>query len=215
MDLIFDLDGTISDPLVGIARSLNHALGAMGHPPLPENAVSPHVGAPLDVVFRRVVPGVAGDLLRELVRRYHERYAEIGYAENALYPGIADALARLTSEGVRMGLCTSKRKDFAEQILGLFGLRPYFAFVSGGDVGVEKEAQLRALLDEGTVGGTAVMIGDRAVDVLAARACGLSSIGVLWGYGSRAELSEARADRLVGSPSELTELTGTTVPGRR
>jgi phosphoglycolate phosphatase len=215
MDLIFDLDGTISDPLVGIARSINHALVALGYPPLPEDAVSPHIGVPLDIIFRRVVPGVSDEALDDLVLKYRKRYAEIGYAENVLYPGIADALERLAFEGVRMGLCTSKRKDLVEQILSLFSLRSYFAFVSGGDVGVEKKEQLRALLDEGTVSGTAVMIGDRAVDVLAARACGLSSIGVLWGYGSREELLKARADRLVRSPSALTELTVATVPGHR
>lgn len=207
MDLIFDLDGTISDPGVGIARSISHALVAFGHPALREDEVSPWIGAPLDVIFRQLVPGVSDVALHALVAKYRERYAEIGYAENVLYPGIAAALERLASRGVRMGLCTSKREDFAERILGLFGLRPYFAFVSGGDVGVRKEEQLRKLLDEGTVNRPAAMIGDRAADVLAARASGLVPIAVLWGYGTLQELSNAKAERLLISPSELTALT--------
>ena len=108
-----------------------------------------------------------------------------------------------------MGICTSKRVDFAERILSLFQLRPYFAFVSGGDIGVGKDEQLRTLIEQGTVSHGAVMIGDRAVDMTAARANGLRSIGVLWGHGSREELLGAVPDQLLESPMDLKRLACT------
>jgi phosphoglycolate phosphatase len=204
--LIFDLDGTLSDPVVGIGRSLNYALEAFGYPTLSAPEVSRYVGPPLDWAFRQIVPDASPDTVLALVAKYRERYSDVGYAENTLYPGIADALAEMSSDGVRMGVCTSKRREFAERILELFDLRQHFNFVNGGDVGVGKGDQLRELLDQGTVGPASTMIGDRAVDIEAARANGLGAVGVLWGHGTRAELLRAVPDRLLQSPLELAGL---------
>jgi phosphoglycolate phosphatase len=201
--LIFDLDGTISDPAVGIGRSLNYALEAFGYRSLSAREVSRYVGPPLDWAFRQIVPGASHDTVLALVAKYRQRYWDVGYAENTLYPGIADALAGLSSDGVQMGVCTSKRREFAERILELFSLRQHFDFVNGGDVGIGKGDQLRALLDQGTVGPASTMIGDRAVDIEAARANGLGAVGVLWGHGTKAELLRAVPDRLLESPIEL------------
>jgi phosphoglycolate phosphatase len=206
--LIFDLDGTLSDPAVGIGRSLNYALDAFGYRTLSAGEVSRYVGPPLDRAFREIVPDASPDTVLALVAKYRERYRDVGYAENTLYPGIADALARLSSHGVRMGVCTSKRRDFADKILERFGLRQHFTFVDGGDVGIGKGDQLRALLELGTVRPTSTMIGDRAVDIEAARANGLGAVGVLWGHGTKAELLGAGPDRLLESPVELAGLQG-------
>ncbi len=206
--LIFDLDGTLSDPAVGIGRSLNYALDACGYRTLSAREVSRYVGPPLDWAFREIVPDASPDTVLALVAKYRERYRDVGYAENTLYPGIADALARLSSDGVHMGVCTSKRRDFAEQILERFALRQHFTFVNGGDVGVGKGDQLRALLAQGTVRPTSTMIGDRALDIEAARANGLGAVGVLWGHGSKAELLRAGPDCLLESPLELAGLQG-------
>jgi phosphoglycolate phosphatase len=110
-------------------------------------------------------------------------YGNIGYAENVVYTGIPESLEHLASQGVPMGVCTSKRVDFAERILTLFQLRTYFLFVNGGDVGVRKGDQLRLLLEQGTIGASSTVIGDREVDGTAARTNGLHSVGVLWGHG--------------------------------
>jgi len=206
--LIFDLDGTLSDPVVGIGRSLNYALEAFGCRGLTAGEVSRYVGPPLDWAFRQLVPDASHDTVLALVAKYRERYSDVGYAENTLYPGIADALATLSSAGVQMGVCTSKRREFAERILELFSLRQHFVFVNGGDVGVGKGDQLRALLDQGTVGPASTMIGDRAVDIEAARTNRLGAVGVLWGHGTRAELLRAVPDRLLESPMELAGLYG-------
>jgi phosphoglycolate phosphatase len=179
-ELVFDLDGTISDPLVGIHRSINFALTSQGLQEAQQTAVAALIGPPLDDAFRSLVSGLDERQIPALVSKYRERYAQVGFAENTLYEGIAETLVRLSDSGFTLGVCTSKRSDFAEKILELFGIRRHFAFVNGGDVGVRKAQQLEALVDAGLVRTSARMIGDRAVDILAARANGLSSIGVLW-----------------------------------
>src|SRR5262245_36877959 len=113
--VLFDLDGTLSDPLEGIARSLNYALDHFGYTPLAVDQVGPFVGPPLDQTFRTLTGLTAEAPVTELVPKYRERYAEIGYAENVLYPGVREALAHLHAAGMQMAVCTSKRRDFAEQ----------------------------------------------------------------------------------------------------
>ena len=204
--LVFDLDGTISDPAIGIGRSLNHALRHYGYPPIPEGEVSRYIGPPLDQTFLSLTGSTSRERIAALVSKYRERYAEIGYAENVLYSGVSEALQFLASGGIPIGLCTSKRADFAERILNLFGIRQHFRFVSGGDIGIEKKQQLSALLAGRVISAAAVMIGDRAVDIEAAKANGLRSVGVLWGHGSPAELQAADPDALLAHPRELMDL---------
>jgi phosphoglycolate phosphatase len=204
--LIFDLDGTISDPAVGIGRSINFALQHFGYPPIRESEVSPFIGPPLDQTFAAVVGPSSPEHIAALVSKYRERYAEVGYAENVIYPGILDALRALVAADVPLGLCTSKRADFADSILRLFGIRHYFRFISGGDIGVRKSDQLASLVSEGVVPGTSTMIGDRAIDILAARANGLRPVAVLWGHGSLAELQDAAPHALLEFPHQLPGL---------
>jgi len=204
--LVFDLDGTISDPALGIGRCLNYSLNAFGFPELAVREVSPFIGLPLDLTFRQITGSPSDVLLADMVAKFRERYSEIGYAENTLYPGIPDAIHHLYKQDTPLGLCTSKRLDFAEKILELFHLREYFSYISGGDIGIKKEEQLRSLLKNKTIGRNAVMIGDRAVDIHAARANGIASVGVLWGHGSKRELQEAFPDKLLKRPEQLQDL---------
>lgn len=136
--LLFDLDGTLSDPLVGIGRSINYALSHFGCAPLELSQLAAYVGPPLDQTFRTLTAATGDDDIHALVAKYRERYAEVGYSENVLYPGIPEALTALAASGIPMGICTSKRADFAEKILEMFGLRKHFRFVSGGEIGVQK-----------------------------------------------------------------------------
>lgn len=108
--------------------------------------------------------------------------------------------------GATLGLCTSKRLDFAEAILQRFGLRPLFDFTSGGDIGVHKWQQLRDLRAAGVVDADSVMVGDRDVDITSAHRNGLHACGVLWGFGSLEELQAESPRHLVRSPAELTQL---------
>src|SRR3990167_4597312 len=121
--VLFDLDGTLSDPLVGIGRSINYALSHYGYQPLALSQLAVHIGPPLDEAFKQITGNQAQAELNALVAKYRERYADVGYAENVLYPGIREALTALCATGVPLGVCTSERVDFAEQILEMFGLR--------------------------------------------------------------------------------------------
>lgn len=204
--ILFDLDGTLSDPLVGIGRSLNYALASFGYAELELSEFGAHVGPPLDETFRQLTGVTADTDIATLVAKYRERYGQIGYAENVLYPGVAQALEQLRACDIPLAVCTSKRRDFAERILEMFGLWRHFAFVSGGDVGIPKWRQLEALVAAGDVGGAAVMVGDRAVDLQAAHRNGLHAAAVLWGYGSEAELTFERPRYAFKTPAEILEL---------
>jgi phosphoglycolate phosphatase len=210
--VLFDLDGTISNPLEGIGRSLNFSLAHFGYATRELSEFTQYVGPPLDETFRALT-GVSEDIeIMALVAKYRERYAEVGYAENCLYPGVAEVLASLSNANIPMAVCTAKRQDLAEKILARFGLLPHFRFISGGEVGIQKVQQLRALVARGVASQFSLMVGDRAVDVTAAHRNGLQAGGVLWGYGSPAELVGAEPDYLFHSPEELLQIQELTTP---
>lgn len=204
---LFDLDGTLSDPLVGISRSINYALAHFGHEQIDMAACSAHIGPPLDVTFRLLTGSTAAPHIDGLIAKYRERYGEIGYAENTLYSGIPEALKSLSEAGMPLALCTSKRKDFADRILQMFDLRGFFEFVDGGEVGVAKWQQIESLVKRHAVSQSAVMVGDRSVDLVAAHRNGLRAAGVLWGHGSREELLSEQPEYLFQSPSEIASLS--------
>jgi len=208
--LLFDLDGTLSDPLVGIGRSINYALSHFSYAPLALTELATCVGPPLDQTFRTLT-GAKTDDIHAMVAKYRERYADVGYSENVLYPGIPDALATLDKAGFAMGVCTSKRVDFAEQILNMFGLRSHFRFVNGGEIGTHKWQQIEGLVARGMISTSSIMIGDRDVDLIAAHRNGLQAAGVLWGYGSREELEKEQPRDLLTHTSELVSLGGNTL----
>jgi len=204
--VLFDLDGTLSDPLPGIARSINYALAHFGYRERDPSEIAAYVGPPLDQTLRSLTGVRSADRVAALVDKYRERYGEVGYSENVLYPGIADVLQALADAGVPLALCTSKRADFAEKILRRFGIRPHFVFVSGGDIGIEKAQQIAALCEQRVAGPRTLMIGDRAGDLAAAHVNGLQAGGALWGYGSRAELEAENPRYVFASPAELRTL---------
>jgi len=206
-DFVFDLDGTISNPLTGIHRCMNYALSSEGLTEVDRATVARIIGPPLDAGFRELVPELDDRTTSRLVVRYRERYIATGYAENELYDGVPDILATMSERGLRMGICTSKRTDYAEKIVQMFGMRDLFEFVDGGDIGVPKSRQLEGLKKSGIVDEQSTMIGDRAVDIAAARTNGLTSIGVLWGFGPESELRKAGADAIVSTPNELATAT--------
>jgi phosphoglycolate phosphatase len=206
--LIFDLDGTLTDPRLGIVRSTNHALRVHGLPLISDELIVAEIGPPLDEMFRKIVPPGSAGIVDSLVSTYRERYANVGFSENAVYPEIPQAVAELAGSGWHLGVCTSKRRDFAEKILSLFGLLEHFTFVDGGDIGITKDAQLARLLSGDVIGVGAVMIGDRAVDISAARANGLASIGVLWGFGGAEEIAAAKPTQTAATVDGLLRIVG-------
>lgn len=206
--LLFDLDGTLSDPLDGIGRSINYALTHFGYPEQTMADLAAYIGPPLDESFRLITGVHDAAVIAALVAKYRERYAEVGYCENVLYPGIAQALDALSDAGMPMAVCTSKRVDFAEQILEMFGLRHHFRFVSGGEIGTHKWQQMAVLRSQNQVTPSSVMIGDRDVDLVAAHRNGLTAAAVLWGYGSPAELHAQTPHYCFAAPGDLLQLLG-------
>jgi len=202
--LLFDLDGTISDPIEGIWRSINYALDAFGFEPCSIQQISPFIGTPLD----QTVNSITQDASKtgEIIAKFRERFSAVGYSENKLYPGIRKVITYLSDNKISLGVCTSKRKDFAKKILKMFDLHDRFEFVSGGDIGVKKYHQIEALLSESLIDQNTLMIGDRAIDLISAHKNGLESVGVLWGYGSKNELEAEAPKRLLSKPSELITL---------
>jgi phosphoglycolate phosphatase len=201
--ILFDLDGTLTDPLEGIGRSLNYALEHFGYAPVAPEAMGTYIGPPLDHSFRAITGSSSAAHIEALVVKYRERYADVGYAENVVYAGIPEALAALHERGIPLAVCTSKRADFAARILDLFGLRQFFQFVSGGETGIEKWQQLGKLREGGQVPADAVMVGDRKFDIQAGQRNGLAAAGVLWGYGSLEELSADKPLYLFRTPADL------------
>ena len=204
--VVFDLDGTLSNPLEGFARSINHALRLQGLPEREPQALARYIGPPLHESAVELTASDDPTAHTRLIADYRRRYGESGFAENTLYDGIPETLHALRDAGATLGLCTSKRADFAEAILRRFGLRELFAFVSGGDIGVHKWQQLQALREAGAVDAHSVMVGDRDVDISSARRNGLHAWGVLWGFGSRAELLAESPRHLAETPADLRRL---------
>ena len=204
--LVFDLDGTISDPKEGIVRSTNYALAEYGYEPIDAAGVGIYIGPPLDFAFRQITGSDNDAHIQVLIARYREQYARAGYSENTLYPDMLPLFEALSKRDVKLAVCTSKRVDFAESILSMFGIRRYFEFVDGGDVGIAKWQQLQALLENHILPEKSVMIGDRNIDLIAARQNGLASAGVLWGYGSEHELVKENPTHLFQEPGQLIEL---------
>lgn len=164
------------------------------------------IGPPLNEIFEHFLGALPEQEMQALVDKYRERYATVGYAENEIYDDIPGVIAELSGRGYRMGICTSKRADYAQQIVDMFGLTQYFSFVDGGDIGIEKRQQIESMVANGLSANSSIMIGDRAVDILAGKSNDVSSVGVLWGFGERPELEQAAPDHLLETPLDLLEL---------
>jgi phosphoglycolate phosphatase len=204
--VVFDLDGTLTDPLEGIGRSINFALDAYGYDARPSLEIARLIGPPIDKIFALLTGSTDPRKIEGLVTKYRERYAEVGFAENRLYPGIPTMLAQLDLANMPMGVCTSKLESFARRILEMFGLLAHFSFVCGGDIGVDKRRQISELRAQGTVTSASLMIGDRAVDIAAAHMNGLQSAGALWGFGTRDELASENPRYLLETPAAISHL---------
>lgn len=207
--LFLDLDGTLSDSAPGIVRSAQYALEAFGIHVDNLDDLLCFVGPPLEESFQEfyhLTPSQAD----EAVKVYRRRYEKIGVYENALYPGIPQFLDKARQTGKVLMVATSKPQRMADLVLSHFGIADRFAFVGGREDSSRrtKEEVIRYVMKENGLTRTEdiVMIGDRKHDVLGAKAVGLDSVGVLYGYGSRDEFQAAGATYIVDTLKELEEL---------
>ena len=208
--ILFDLDGTLTDPGEGITNSVAYALRKYGIEVSDRSELYKFIGPPLKDSFMKYY-GFDEDKAEEAIAYYREYFRDTGIFENRVYEGVEDMLRGLQANGKRIVLATSKPEEFAIRILEHFGLRKYFTVVAGAsmDSSRSKKGDVIAYaisLCESFEKYTAVMVGDREHDIIGAKENGLKSIGVLYGYGDEKELKTAGADYIVSSPIEVLSL---------
>lgn len=216
--ILFDLDGTLTDPKLGITGCVQYALRKLGMEAPDANALEPFIGPPLMDSFREFC-GLDEEKGAQAVAYYRERYAVDGLFENEAYPGIVQMLIRLQQAGCHLAVASSKPEVFVKKILEHFGMLSCFEVVVGSGLDGSRvrkeevlEEALRQLLGErvpaketSAYAEGVVMVGDRKFDIQGAKAYGIASVGVAYGYAAEGELEEAGADRIVKTVQELEE----------
>jgi len=208
--VLLDLDGTLTNPKLGITKSIQYALKAYQIIEDDLDSLCKYIGPPLWVSFKEY-HGIREDQIDAVIEKYREYFAVTGMYENEVYDGIEDCLAKLKKEGKVLIVATSKPEIFAKKILEHFGLDGYFTDICGLTLDGSrstKEAVIRYALEKNNITdvNSVVMVGDRLHDIEGAKAVGIASVGVLYGFGSHEELEEYKADWIVESVDELYEV---------
>lgn len=208
--ILFDLDGTLTDPGEGITNSVAYALEKFEIKNEDRSQLYKFIGPPLKDSFMEFYGFSEEDALNAIAF-YRERFREKGMFENKVYDGIAELLSKLQKAGKKLIIATSKPEEFTLTILKHFDLLQYFDFVAGATMDgsrSEKTEIIQYALKHGQIENMdkTVMVGDRKFDILGAKANGIDSIGVLFGYGSLEELEMAGATYIADSPEELGKL---------
>jgi len=211
--ILFDLDGTVTDPFKGITSCVKYALESLGVNTPDISALSCFIGPPLFDQFKAFA-GFDDDKALEAVKRYRERYSMAGWKECTLTPGTEELLKNLKSSGKKTALATCKPEKFAKMILEYFNIANYFDFIGGAEFDTKgrnsKKDVIEYVLDSLHLKREdkpkTVIVGDTLYDIEGAKAAGISSIGVLFGYGTRIELEEHGADFIVNSMNEIYDL---------
>ena len=205
--IFFDLDGTLTDPKIGITRSIQYALTELGCEVPHEDELTWCIGPPLHASLAKLAGGL--DLADRALLLYRERFSETGIYENEIYAGIEDTLASLADGTRRLFVATSKPRLFAERIIDHFKLDAYFEQVFGSELDgtrTDKSDLLKYGLDVTRIDPAgALMVGDRSHDIIGARNNGKRALGVLYGFGSRDELTQAGAHGLCIAPADIPE----------
>ena len=205
---LFDLDGTLTDPQVGMEKSFRYALNALGIEADMEN-FNVFIGPPLRDNFREFF-GLTGERNEFAVTKYREYFGETGLFENKIYPGIIELLQMLNEKGVKIAMATSKVTQYAQQIAEHFEFVQYFDYICGSEFNgnrSDKHEIISCVMEQFQIPvNRAVMIGDRKYDIMGARAIGMDSIGVTWGFGGVHELDEVGATFIANSPCEILKI---------
>ena len=207
--ILFDLDGTLTDPAEGITNSVRHALAKRGIFVSDRTALYKFIGPPLIDSFMQFYGYTHAEAVQG-VADYREYYADRGIWENKVYPGIPELLADLKAAGKTVAMATSKPEYFAIQIAEHFGIAQYFDLIAGSTMDETRTKKsdviTYALAQLGADTAHVVMVGDRSYDVLGAKALGLPCIGVTFGYGSEEELRTAGAAAIAHDADDLHRL---------
>lgn len=207
--LLYDLDGTLTDPMQGITRSVQYALNHFGIEVTDLQTLCPFIGPPLADSFREFYH-LTDAQITEAVDCYHEYFVEKGIFDNKLYPGIPELLSGAVEAGCINVMATSKPEPLAQQIAEHFDFAQHFHLICGslydGRRPTKTDVIRHALAELQIAPHEAVMIGDRRFDIEGAAAVGIASIAVQWGYASPGELDAAHPDFTVGDVESLRKL---------
>lgn len=207
--VLFDLDGTLIDSECGIVASIEYALTTLSASVPPRDVLRTWIGPPLRATFPLAL-GNDEDRVEQAVALYRERYSAIGWREHVVYPHIGEAIDALAEAGAELAVVTSKADMYASMIVESlpFGARFRRVYAVGPNSSHSEKASMiaRALADFDVAPAAAAMVGDRHFDIEGARANGVRGVGVLWGFGSHEELTDAGADAVAETPAQLVPL---------
>jgi phosphoglycolate phosphatase len=202
--ILFDLDGTLIDPKLGITKSILYALEKMGIEWSPNDSLEWCIGPPLHLSMQKLLSSTDEVMAERGVAFFAERFETVGKYEGAVYPGTSDALAGIRQLGQKIYLATSKPQPVASDILKHFGLDGYFDGVYGSLH--DKASLIKSILkDESLDPADALMVGDREHDVIGAQKCFVRSVAVTYGYGSGDELKGAKPDYMFDSLAKFVD----------
>ena len=206
--IFFDLDGTLTDPALGITNAIIYARKKWGMEPGVNSDYYKFIGPPMPKSYEEFW-GLSHEDAVKFLATYREYFAEIGLFENEVYPGMPGLLAKLRAAGCKLYVATTKPTFLSQRITDRFELTQYFEIISGsqpsGDntkADVIRFAEKTCAVDM----KNAIMVGDRLYDVDGAHECGIPCIGVTYGYGGREELVSAGADFIVDTVEQLGDI---------
>lgn len=206
--ILFDLDGTLTDPKEGITKCVQYALKAFGIEREADELMC-FIGPPLKEQFMAYANMNEEEAVKA-VEKYRERFAPIGVFENRAYDGAVNMLGTLKDAGKILALATSKPQIFADQIIKKYGIEPYLSVSVGSELDGTRtrksEVIEEAIRRLGADKEDCIMIGDREHDIIGAKEAGIKSVGVRFGYAAQGELENAGADYIVDDILSLTEL---------
>lgn len=206
-NILIDLDGTLTDPKLGITSCIRYAMQKLGRSLADEVDLDWCIGPPLKASLAKLLQSDNDELAEQALALYRERFSTIGLFENEVYPNVAETLEKLQQQGYRLYVATAKPTIYAEQILAHFDLAKYFKKIYGSELTGEhtdKGELITYLLAQENLDATAtVMVGDREFDILGARRNGLQSIAVSYGYGTAEELAQAQPNQMIRNFSAL------------
>ena len=207
--VVFDFDGTLCDTGVGVKKSAKYALDAFGIKAPEWEELDFFIGPPLLVTFQERFNQSVTDA-EKLVKKYRERYTNIGLYESEFYNGIPQLIKDLKSQGFKLGIASSKPINYIEELLIKADLQSYFDYISAVSFNADCESKQsileRCLNELGVEPSEAIMVGDRFYDIDGARGAGVDSVGVLWGFGSKFELIESGATYVVDKIQDIESI---------
>jgi len=208
--IIFDLDGTITDPKVGITKSIDFALRHFEIKTEDLDSLCKYIGPPLLSTFQEGY-GFSEEKAKLAVSKYREYFNVTGIYENIVYNGVTKMLRNLQTKQIKLMMATSKPTEFANRILEYFSLNQYFDFVAGSEMDgtrIEKADVIKYVIEENKILDISevIMIGDRKHDIIGAKITGIDSAGVLYGYGDKDELMQAGADYIIENVEDINNL---------